>query len=76
MSNYMKPTISLVAAISNTGTSAACTTTSEDMDLIKDITGITDVNQFFGIGESCAVEIEMYCKFTSVENGASKAFVS
>lgn len=76
MNNYIKPTISLVAAVSNTGTSASCTTTSEDMDLIKDITGITDTSKFFGVGEACAVEVEMYCKFTSVENGAAKAFVS
>lgn len=76
MNDYIKPTINLVAAIADTGTSAACTTTAEDMDLIKDITGITDTSKFFGIGESCAVEIEMYCKFTSVENGASKAFSS
>lgn len=76
MKDYIKPTIKLVAAVSNAETSAACAITDDDMDLIKDITGITDTSKFFGIGEGCAVEVEMYCKFTSVENGAMKAFNS
>lgn len=76
MKNYIKPTINLVAAISDTGSSTSCTTTSEDMDLIKDLTGVDDVKMLFGTNEGCEIGVDMYCKFTSAEVGNVQVFIS
>jgi hypothetical protein len=76
MKDYIKPTIKLASTISDTGTSVTCSNTAEDMQLIKDLTGVDDVKVLFGIGEGCSVEVDMYCKFTSVEVGNVQVFIS
>lgn len=78
MKSYIKPTINLVAAVSDAGTSTSCGTTSEDMELIQGIIGGADANQVFGSGEPCdiPVDLDMYCKFTSTDHGATKIFWS
>lgn len=78
MKNYIKPTINLVAAVADTGTSSSCSTTAEDMDLIQSIVGGADASKIFGSGEPCeiSVDLDMYCKFTSTELGAAKIFIS
>ena len=79
MNKYIKPGASvLLAAGAGTGGSG-CTTTKEDLELLADIYGITDLEKAFSLTENCVdgFPIEDYCKFTSVENGvAMKAFFS
>lgn len=78
MKTYIKPSISLVAAVSDTGTSSSCTTTAEDIELIQSIIGGADASKIFGSGEPCdiPIDLDMYCKFTSTDLGAAKIFVS
>lgn len=78
MKDYIKPIIKLVTTISDTGTSTSCATTADDMALIQGIVGGADSNKIFGSGEPCeiAVDLDMYCKFTSTELGAAKIFLS
>ncbi len=77
MNNYVKPVIKL-AAVAADGSTVSCGTTESDMDLIQSIIGGANANDTFGMGESCLIEVplDMYCKFTSAELGATVVFWS
>lgn len=77
MNDYIKPTIKLASAASPRGVSS-CGTTKEDMELIQSIIGGADASNTFGVGEDCLIQVplEMYCKFTSTEMGATQIFWS
>ena len=70
MSNYIKPTISLVSTASGARGVASCQTqlSRADTELILSIVG-TDIDKAFATGEACVVPVpfEGYCKFTSTE---------
>lgn len=73
MNMYIKPSAMFITA-SGTGTlGASCTTSNEDLQLLKDVFGIDNWDTAFATGEGCQVEypIEEYCKFTAVESGAT-----
>ncbi len=69
MNKYVKPTISLLSAGTNTGATSSCTTSTPDAKEIMDmlITMGYDKDNAFAPFESCSepVMIEDYCKFTS-----------
>ena len=69
---YVKPGAMFITA-SGTGLAATCNTSREDVELLGEILGITDWSKAFAMTESCEdpQDIEMYCKFTSVEDGVS-----
>lgn len=73
MAQYIKPSINLIETITPLSIAGACTTSAEDLQILGEIFGITDWKTAFATGEGCTVEypVEQYCKFTSVENGAS-----
>ncbi len=78
MNDYIKPTIKLASAASPRGISS-CSTTGEDMELIQSIVGGgVDADKIFNSNEGCLipVELEMFCKFTSAETGATQIFWS
>jgi len=69
MNKYVKPTISLLSAGTNTRATSSCTTSTADAKEIMDILismGI-DKDTAFAPVEGCGsmVPIEDYCKFTS-----------
>lgn len=69
MSNYIKPTISLMGSEPMVASASSCTASTADAKLIEQILkdmGITS-EQAFGTSESCEVTIpiEGYCKFSS-----------
>lgn len=78
MDNYIKPSIKLVADAGAKASTGSCGTSGEDMQLIQSIVGGADMNNTFGMGESCLIEVplEMFCKFTSTELGAVQIFWS
>lgn len=78
MNNYIKPTIRLAANASSRSSISSCDTTATDMELIQSIIGGADADQVFNSNEDCriAVELDMYCKFTSAETGAIQIFWS
>lgn len=72
MSNYIKPTISLVGDAGIATVSASCSTSTTDAQMIKKILQmmgypVSSYEQAFGANEPCAIklEIEGYCKFSS-----------
>ena len=74
MNLYIKPSAMFISASGNgIRVPGSCTTTNEDLELIGSVFDITDWDTAFATGEGCQIEypIEEYCKFTSVENGAS-----
>ncbi len=73
MAQYIKPGIKLVTITNPVREAGSCTTSGEDLALLKDIYGIADWNTAFSMTEPCADQypIEEYCKFTSVESGLS-----
>lgn len=78
MNQYVKPIIKLAGTATNSSSAGSCYTKA-DMELIASIVGQPiDVNTAFGINEACIdkLPIDIYCKFTSAELGASQAFVS
>lgn len=78
MSQYSKPSIMFLAAGTNSSSASTCFTKA-DIDLISGIVGFEiDINTAFGMNESCLtpLPIDIYCKFTSSELGAAKAFIS
>lgn len=70
MNKYVKPTISLLSAGTNTRSTSSCTTSTPDAKEIMDILISMgyDQNSAFGPFEGCSepVMFEDYCKFTSV----------
>ncbi len=77
MNNYIKPAIKLATVDAN-GNTVSCGTTAADMELIQSIVGGANANDTFGMGEACLIEIplDMYCKFTSADTGATLVFWS
>lgn len=77
MNNYIKPAIKL-ATTDGSGNVVSCGTTADDMQLIMDIIGGLDPKTAFGLNEDCTVKvpIDMYCKFTSTQTGATLVFWS
>ncbi len=74
MAQYIKPGIKLVTITNAARPAGTCTTSGEDLALLKDIYGIADWNTAFSTTEAACADkypIEEYCKFTSVENGIS-----
>lgn len=69
MSNYIKPTITLLNATTTTSATSSCSTSTTDakelMEMLKDM-GYNTENAF-GVVESCTemVTIDDYCKFSS-----------
>lgn len=73
MNMYIKPSAMFITAAGTGMQGASCTTSNDDLQLLKDVFGIDNWDVAFATGEGCQVEypIEEYCKFTSVENGAT-----
>ena len=73
MNMYIKPSAMFITAAGTGMQGASCTTSKDDLQLLKDVFGIDNWDVAFATGEGCQVEypIEEYCKFTSVENGAT-----
>ena len=70
MSNYIKPTISLVASRTSGGAASSCSTSTTDAKEIMDILVSMgyDPNNAFGTLEGCPEQVvlyEDYCKFSS-----------
>lgn len=81
MSNYIKPTISLVSTASGVRGVASCQTqlSKQDSEMILQLFGITDINNAFGTTEGCTVMVPDtfgYCKFTSGDLGNAQIFSS
>ena len=78
MNLYIKPSAMFITASGTAGMGVSCSTSREDIDLIKEILGITDWANAFSINESCQqqYDLENYCKFTSVEDGSMKILTS
>lgn len=78
MDNYIKPSIKLVADSGAKAGTGSCGTSGEDMQLIQSIIGGADASSTFGMGEPCTIQIplDMFCKFTSTELGATQIFWS
>lgn len=76
MNQYIKPTIKLYTTVANSSRAVSCHTTKEDMDIISSIVGSDNMDKAFGMNEGCAIPVQMYCKFTSVESGQAQAFTS
>ena len=76
MNNYVKPVIRLTQSSGARGVSSCMS--EADMELIQSIVGGADANKTFGMAEECEIQIplEMYCKFTSAELGATQIFWS
>lgn len=76
MKEYKKPTIA-IAASTGTNPPVFCYVQA-DLDLIKDIVGASNIENSFGLFESCKVQIpiEGMCKFTSADMGYAQAFIS
>lgn len=74
---YIKPSAMFITA-SGSGMGVSCSTSREDIDLIKEILGITDMANAFSVNEACQDQYDMenYCKFTAVENGSMKILTS
>ena len=77
MNNYVKPAIKL-ATVDTNGNTVSCGTTAMDMELIQDLLGVGNIENAFGLNEPCGttVPLEMYCKFTSADVGATLIFWS
>ena len=77
MNMYIKPSAMFITA-SGSGMGVSCSTSREDVDLIKEILGITDMANAFSANEACEEQYDMenYCKFTAVENGSMKILTS
>ena len=75
---YIKPSATFITASGTAGMGVSCSTSREDVDLIKEILGITDMKNAFSINEACEDQYDMveYCKFTSVESGSMKILTS
>ena len=75
--NYIKPSAMFITA-SGSGMGVSCSTSREDIELIKEILGIEDWANAFSVNEACEDQYDMenYCKFTSVENGSMKILTS
>lgn len=75
---YIKPSATFITAAGSGVSGVSCTTSREDVELIKEILGITDMANAFSVNEACEDQYDMenYCKFTSVENGSMKILTS
>ena len=73
MNMYIKPSAMFITAAGTGMQGASCTTSKDDLELLRDVFGIDNWDVAFATGEGCQVEypIEEYCKFTAVENGAT-----
>ena len=78
MNLYIKPSAMFITASGTGATGVSCATSREDIDLIKEILGITDMTNAFSVNEACEDQYDMenYCKFTAVENGSMKILTS
>ena len=78
MNLYIKPSAMFITASGTGASGVSCATSREDIDLIKEILGITDMTNAFSVNEACEDQYDMenYCKFTSVENGSMKILTS
>ena len=70
---YIKPSAMFITASGTGSAGGSCSTTNEDVELIKEILGITDWANAFSSNEDCVnqYDMEQYCKFTAVENGTA-----
>ncbi len=75
---YIKPSAMFITASGTGSMGVSCATSNEDIDLIKEILGITDMANAFSVNEACEDQYDMenYCKFTAVENGSMKILTS
>lgn len=73
MNSYIKPGAMFITAAGTNVGGASCSTNKEDIELLKDILGISDWDKAFAITEACeqGYDITEYCKFTAVENGSA-----
>lgn len=73
MNMYIKPSAMFITASGTGSAGVSCSTTNEDVELIKEILGITDWANAFSVNEACEdqYDMEQYCKFTAVENGTA-----
>lgn len=80
MNLYIKPSAMFITASGTGASGVSCSTSREDVDLIKEILGINNADwaNAFSINEACEDQYDMenYCKFTSVENGSMKILTS
>ncbi|MBE6803004.1 MAG: hypothetical protein E7530_09020 [Ruminococcaceae bacterium] len=78
MNMYIKPSAMFITASGTAGMGVSCSTSREDVELIMEILGITDMKNAFSKNEACGDQYDMveYCKFTSVENGSMKILTS
>lgn len=67
-----------ITASGTAGMGVSCATSREDIDLIKEILGISNWANAFSVNEACQDQYDMenYCKFTAVENGSMKILTS
>ena len=73
MAQYVKPGIQFVTLNVASVPASNCTTSGEDLKLICEVFGITNIDRAFSTIEPCkeGYLIEAYCKFTSAENGSA-----
>ena len=73
MAQYIKPGIKLVTITNAARPAGTCTTSGEDLALLKDLYGIDNWNTAFSMEEPCTDKypIEEYCKFTAADSGIS-----
>lgn len=73
MNSYIKPGAMFITAAGTGMSGASCSTSREEIDMLKDILGISDLDQAFSTAEACVQQypMEEYCKFTAVENGSA-----
>ncbi len=77
--NYIKPTFTFTPLNSARLAAGSCTTTEDDLIIIKDILGIDPSDStVFATSEDCTspIDTDMYCMFTSVDSGAAKVLSS
>ena len=77
MKDYIKPTFTR-AVLFPMALALGCTTSREEAEDVCFIFKVKDINTAFSITEDCEVAYNVmeYCKFTSVETGATKILTS
>lgn len=76
MKQYVKPVVKLSGAAAVSASSCASAISQEDWQTIVEAFGKENEQNLLGVSESCAIPIEGYCKFSSVEFGNTAVFHS
>ncbi len=77
MNKYIKPTFMVASlGVNALAAGSGCAITADDRDLIFDGASNEEIQKYFGREEGCNPWVESFCKFTSVDLGAKKAFLS